>query len=424
MGKQNSITLSIILFILINAGSLLTAQEISSESTLDALKLANTYYLNKQPGEDMVIDTSGFSNTGKHSIYYEGLMAFYSISDDSASLARLISSGNANKWDLPGGAETRNAADQSWGQTYIDLYLLDRYKEERINNIRSCIDTMLLSDETDDWKTTDEIQMAMPVFAGLGKVYMKEHYFERMDEMYEFTKSKLGGSGLYNEDDHLWWRDTSFRAPYREPDGENCYWSRGNGYVVAALVKSMEYISKNNSYKKSYMKTLKEMIEALVPLQRSDGFWNVSLKDPSHFGGKEETGTALFVYGIAWAINNGELNKKDYLPIVTRAWDALVTESLHPDGFIGYVQGPGNGPGDGQPVEYDKDSGIEDLAVGCFLLAGSEVYKLAKSIEPKKKKTKEAKLEQSNNVPVYRGPGRGDHRGGRQYPGKMAYPGR
>jgi unsaturated rhamnogalacturonyl hydrolase len=419
MGKPNRITLSIILFILINAGSLLTAQEISSESTLDALKLANTYYLNKQPG-DMAADASVFSNTGIHSIYYEGLMAFYSISDDSASLVRLISSGNANKWDLPRGAKTRNAADQSCGQTYIDLYLLDRYKEERINSIRSCIDTMLLSDEPDEWKTTDDIQMAMPVFAGLGKVYMKEHYFERMDEMYEFTKSKLGGSGLYNEDDHLWWRDTSFRAPYREPGGENCYWSRGNGYIVAALVKSIEYITKNNSYKKSYMKTLKEMIEALVPLQRSDGFWNVSLKDPSHFGGKEETGTALFVYGIAWAINNGELNKKDYLPVLTRAWNALVTESLHPDGFIGYVQGPG----DGQPVEYDKDSGVEDLAVGCFLLAGSEVYKLAKSLEPKEKKAKEPKQKQSSHIPGDRIPGRGDHMKGRGYTGRMGYPGR
>ena len=36
-----------------------------------------------------------------------------------------------------------------------------------------------------------------------------------------------GGKGLYNPADHLWWRDQDFDAPYAEPNGANCYWSRG-----------------------------------------------------------------------------------------------------------------------------------------------------------------------------------------------------
>ena len=45
------------------------------------------------------------------------------------------------------------------------------------------------------------------------------------------------------------------------------------------------------------------MVKALLPLQRADGFWNASLRDSTHFGGKELSGTALFAYGMAWGIN-------------------------------------------------------------------------------------------------------------------------
>lgn len=199
-----------------------------------------------------------------------------------------------------------------------------------------------------------------------------------MNEMYLYTKLKHGNKGLYSTTDHLWWRDKDFVPPYKEPNGENCFWSRGNGWVVAALVRTLEFLPEKSKYRKEYKSTLKEMFEALVPLQRHDGFWNVSLKDSTHFGGKEVTGTALFVYGMAWSINEGFLSKKEYNPVVMKAWNALITESLHPDGFLGYVQGTGKEPKDSQPVGYDNVPNFEDFGLGCFLLAGSEVYKLKK----------------------------------------------
>jgi hypothetical protein len=82
---------------------------------------------------------------------------------------------------------------------------------------------------------------------------------------------------------------------------------------------------------------------------------------------------------------------------VTKAWNALVTESVHPNGFLGYVQGTGKEPKDSQPVGYDTVPNFEDFGLGCFLLAGSEMYKLSKSMEPKEKepKVKEPKKEKS-----------------------------
>jgi len=119
-------------------------------------------------------------------------------------------------------------------------------------------------------------------------------------------------------------------------------------------------------------------MEALLPLQRPDGAWNVSLHDSTHFGGKELSGTALFVYGMAWGMNNGYLSKDKYLAAAVRGWNMLVNDCIRPDGSLGYVQGTGKEPKDGQPVSFDHKPDFEDYGLGCFLLAGSEMYKLKK----------------------------------------------
>jgi unsaturated rhamnogalacturonyl hydrolase len=216
----------------------------------------------------------------------------------------------------------------------------------------------------------------MPVFVRLGVVYNDTSYFRKMYDLYAFAKYNHGGKGLYNAEDRLWWRDKDFVPPYKEPNGEDCYWSRGNGWVIAALARTLEWLPKNDPHYNEYLQDFKSMATALPSLQRADGFWNVSLHDANNFGGKETSGTALFTYAFAWGINNGILDKKSYLPIITKAWKAMTRDALHKDGMLGFVQGTGKEPKDGQPVGYDKIPDFEDYGLGCFLLAGSEVYKL------------------------------------------------
>ena len=371
----------------------LSAQTVSKEKTMESMVLANKYFMEKWPdvGKTIITERERPSNIWTRGVYYEGLMALYKLNPDPSYLNYAVSWGEFHKWGLRDGIKTRNGDNQCCGQTFIDLYLMDTSKEERIKDIKSCIGNMLATDKIDDWNWIDALQMAMPVFARLGSIYKDKRYFDRMHEMYLFTKLKHGTNGLYSTEDHLWWRDKDFIPPYKEPNGEECYWSRGNGWVVAALVRTMEFLPENSPYRKEYLKTLKEMFKALVPLQRTDGFWNVSLQDPTHFGGKEVTGTALFVYGMAWGINEGVISKKTYLPVVMKAWNALVTESVHPNGFLGFVQGTGKEPKDSQPVGFDNVPNFEDFGLGCFLLAGSEVYKLSKVLEPKVKEPKAKK---------------------------------
>lgn len=358
----------------------LHAQKIpAKKSVLKAMRVTNQYFMNKwpDPGKSIVTNIERPSNIWTRAVYYEGLMALYAIDKKKAYYDYAVDWGNKHNWGLRGGIKTRNADNQCCGQTYIDLYLMDK-QEERVRDIKASIDRMKATDTVSDWNWIDALQMAMPVFVKLGNLYNDTSYFSRMYDMYAFTKYKHGDNGLYNPADRLWWRDKDFDPPYKEPNGEDCYWSRGNGWVVAALVRTLAELPKTDPHYNEYLQDYKDMLQALLPIQRNDGFWNVSLHDSTHFGGKELTGTALFTYGMAWGVNNNIIDRDTYLPVLLKAWNAMVKDCVHKNGKLGYVQGTGKEPKDGQPVTYTSTPDFEDYGLGCFLLAGSEVYKLKK----------------------------------------------
>jgi unsaturated rhamnogalacturonyl hydrolase len=355
-----------------------SAQKLPSKKNILApMRLANAYFMQKWPdvGKPIFTNIERPSNIWTRAVYYEGLMELYRIDPTKEYLDYAVHWGEAHKWNLRGGITVRNADNQCCGQTYIDLYLQDK-QQERIQNIKASIDLMVASDKKDDWNWIDALQMAMPVFTRLGVVYSDTAYFRKMYELYAFTKYKHGGNGLFDPKTNLWWRDKDFVPPYKEPNGEGCYWSRGNGWVVAALVRTLQILPKTDPHYAEYLKDYQDMCRALLALQRTDGFWNVSLRDSTHFGGKELSGTALFAYGFAWGMNQGLLDKKMYRAATVNAWNAMVKDCVHPDGKLGYVQGTGKEPKDGQPVTYTSTPDFEDYGLGCFLLAGTEVYKL------------------------------------------------
>jgi unsaturated rhamnogalacturonyl hydrolase len=372
--------IAILLIILALTINFANGQQLSSKKeVLDKMVIANSYFMNKwpDPGQVIVNDKTRPSHIWTRAVYYEGLMALYQLNPDKAYYNYAVAWGESHQWGLNGGIQTRNADNQCCGQTYIDLYLIDK-KPERIKDLKASVDLMLASDKIDDWTWIDALQMAMPVYAKLGALYNDNRYYERMYQMYMTSKTVLGGKGLYNPKDHLWWRDKDFVPPYKEPNGQDCYWSRGNGWVVAALVRVLEVMPKDAPHRKEYQETFEKMMKALIPIQRKDGFWNASLHDPNNFGGKELSGTALFAYGLAWGVNNGILKKKKYLPMISKAWNGMVNDAVHANGFLGHVQGTGKQPSDSQPTSYDRVPNFEDYGLGCFLLAGSEVYKLCK----------------------------------------------
>lgn len=141
-------------------------------------------------------------------------------------------------------------------------------------------------------------------------------------------------------------------------------------------MRVLDEIPADETHRQDYINDFLAMSKALKQCQRTDGFWNVSLHDESNFGGKETSGTALFVYGMAWGIRNGLLDRKEYLPVALKAWNAMVKRGSSSEWFLGLCTRNRQEPKDGQPVTYKSVPDFEDYGVGCFLLAGTEVYKL------------------------------------------------
>ncbi len=352
---------------------------------LAALRKANDYFLVTYPDPHAPIkleakNTEYPSNIWTRAVYYEGLMDLYKIDPQIRYLDYLKAWGDSHEWKMGGRAQdayTRNADNQSCGQAYMQLYQLDSAGyAHAIVNIKESLDSMMRTDKVDDWWWIDALQMGMPNFALMGRITGDTTYYQRAYDMYRFTRDNHGVNGLYNPEDKLWWRDKDFVPPYTTPNGEDCYWSRGNGWVIMAMCRMLDILPEDESHRAEYARMLVDMCEALVPLQRGDGFWNVSLHDEADFGGKESTGTSMFVYGMAYGINHGLLDAAIYRPVVEKAWSALVRDALHDDGFIGYTQGTGKQPSDGQPVTYDSQPDIYDYGLGAFLCAGVEVYKM------------------------------------------------
>ncbi len=63
--------------------------------------------------------------------------------------------------------------------------------------------------------------------------------------------------GLYDSVDHLWWRDKDFNPPHISPNGEDTYWSRGNGWVLAALARVLDVMPEDAPHRDEYITTFK-----------------------------------------------------------------------------------------------------------------------------------------------------------------------
>jgi len=350
---------------------------------LEKMLLANQYFLTKWPDPTQTIVTNKTrpSNLWTRGTYFEGLMQLYYLTQDAALLKYAVDWGTFHKWQptYTGTVATRIADNQCCFQTYLELYQLDPTKTERIATAQTSIDAMVNSTKVNDWWWIDAMHMAMPVFTKFGIVKNDNKYYEKMYNLYYYTKKQAKGVGLYNPSDSLWYRDSVYLPPTKSPNNLPVYWSRGNGWVFAALTRTLDVMPPTAPHRDEYVKTFKEMAGKLIRIQRTDGFWNVNLGDPNDYGGKETSGTVFFTFGLAWGINQHLLDSATYYPYIVKAWNGLITSALHTDGKLGWVQSAGSKPADGQPLSYDKMPDFDDFALGGFLLAGSEVYQLAKN---------------------------------------------
>lgn len=354
------------------------AQTEKQKEILSVAQRTNNYFMKKFENPNLDYHANGKvykTNLWTRAVYYEGLTAFYEVDPQQKYLEYTDEWGNFHKWLPRKGADNDNADNQCCQQVYIDRFTQSGNKA-CIANVAHNLGLQMATGRNDYWTWIDAIQMAMPVYAKFYKLTEERKYIDYAMRSYRWTRDSLAG-GLFNAKDGLWWRDKDYVPPYKEKDGKDCYWSRGNGWVYAALVRVMQSLPANDEYYATLKKDFITMSKALLKCQRKDGFWNVSLVSPATFGGPEMTGTSLFLYGMAWGVNNGILPEKKYRTAIDKAWTA-VASCVHENGFIGYNQGTGKEPAAGQPVTFNSVPDFEDYGTGCLLLGATEYYKMNK----------------------------------------------
>ena len=368
---------------MLRAQNTVAGQDGKAAKVLSTLRIANDYFMAKWPDPTVptYVNKVRPSSLWTRAVYYEGLMALNDIDPQSRYTDYVDRWGTFHQWTPRDGVKTCDADNQCCSQTYLARYRQVGGEEK----LRPSLENLNLQMQTKIgwWTWIDAIQMAMPVYAEASAITGDSKYIEHALRMYVWSRDTLA-SGLFNTKDGLWWRDKDFVPPYREPDGRQCYWSRGNGWVYAALVRVLEEMKAAPGImprkgERLLHQDFLRMSKALAKCQREDGLWNVSLVS-SNYAGKELTGSALFLYGMSWGIRNGLLPAKKYRPICDRTWEALQRDCVHTNGFLGWVQGTGKEPKDGQPLSYTRIPDFEDYGTGCFLLGGAEYYKLISGI--------------------------------------------
>jgi rhamnogalacturonyl hydrolase YesR len=252
-------------------------------------------------------------------------------------------------------------------QTYVDLYNLEK-DEKKIARAKQVMEYEMRTSKNDYWWWADGLYMVMPVMVKLHKVTQNPLYLNKMHEYFEYANSIM-----YDSTEKIYYRDARYVFPsHKTVNGKKDFWARGNGWVFAALAKVLKDLPANDLYRSEYVIKFMGMAKALKSLQQPDGYWARSLQDAEHAPGPETSGTAFFTYGLMWGINNGYLDKNEFLPVVKKSWTYLTKTAMQQDGTIGYVQPIGDRAIPGQVV--DKNS-TANFGVGAFLLAACEIYR-------------------------------------------------
>jgi rhamnogalacturonyl hydrolase YesR len=318
------------------------------------------------------------------SVLYSGFMAASSTLHDTRYSDAMETMSERFHWELP--SVPPNADAQSIGQTYLELYL-DSRKPDRISPTQAALDGLLTSAQAPiptnqaqiPWWWCDALFMAPPVWSRMYSATQDEKYLAYIDKHWWET-SQL----LYDSQRHLYFRDVTFLHT-TDTRGNPVFWSRGNGWVMAGIARTLDYLPRDYPNRARYETQLRQMAAALVRLQdQRTGLWHASLLNSEDFPLPEASGSALMTFALAWGVNHGILDRSIYAPAIAKAWGGLIHQ-VYADGRLGCIQQTG-----AAPAHYLSSSSYT-YGVGAFLLAGSEVSRLSQRETSKRSHRQEVK---------------------------------
>jgi rhamnogalacturonyl hydrolase YesR len=305
-----------------------------------------------------------FSTDWTFAALYDGLLAASRTTGDKRYHDAVLNFAERTGWKR--GPRFAHADDEAVAQSFLELDL-EHPQPQRLAAIKAEADKLLQRPDDPDkdlWWWCDALFMAPPALARLAKATGDTRYLDYMDREWWLTSGHL-----YDPAAHLYSRDASYLDRH-EKNGAKLFWSRGNGWVLGGLARVLPYMPADYPSRGRYVAQFREMAQAVAAIQGKDGLWRGGLLDSASYAHPEVSGSAFFTFALAWGINEGLLGRKTYEPVVAKAWTGMLTH-IYTDGRLGSIQKIGAAPGELSP------GGSYVYGVGAFLLAGSEVDKLA-----------------------------------------------
>lgn len=212
----------------------------------------------------------------------------------------------------------------------------------------------------------DDAFMATSFLTQMGKMSAQNKYFDEASKQ------------LINIDNYLWDSDKQlyYHCYYTDLERNGvAFWGRANGWITVSLVDLIEAMPDNHPKRGELISILEKQIVGFSRYQNGNGMWNQLLDKSDSYD--ESSVTAMFVYGIAKAINNKWIDA-GYASIAKAGWDVLKNQEITSDGRFTNVC-VGTGINNGLPFYFNRPVGDnEKHGLGLIINTAVEIMKLNK----------------------------------------------
>jgi unsaturated rhamnogalacturonyl hydrolase len=208
----------------------------------------------------------------------------------------------------------------------------------------------------------DDLYMSVPFLARMGRLTGDDRYFaDAFLQVQNFNKYLYDAStGLFF---HCWHSDEKTNGVAR--------WGRCNGWLMMAQVELLSHLPKDDLRRGELINLLRRQIVGVSRYQDQTGLWHQLLDKPDSY--LESSCTAMFVYGIARAVNEGWISP-GYLSVARNGWVGL-SSKIDASGQVGDIC-IGTGINEDIKFYYTRPTRLNDIhGLGATLLAGIEMAK-------------------------------------------------
>ena len=248
---------------------------------------------------------------------------------------------------------------------YLDFILNKEYRlaDGTFARIRPQLNTLWL----------DDMFMGVPPVAWYSRMADKEqskYLAEAVRQIFQFAERR-------------WVPEIKlFRHGWVEGMGDHpaFFWGRANGWALLTMTEVLDVMPTNHPQREKLMNLFREHVRGLAALQSGEGFWHQLLdRNDSYL---ETSATAIYVYCISHAINQGWLDAMAYGPVAQLGWHAVSTQI----NAEGQVEGTCVGTGmafDPAFYYYRPVNVYAAHGYGPVIWAGAEMINLLNKQHPK-----------------------------------------